>query len=225
MSAGARPMVMLLSGGMDSATALSWARTEGFVPVALSFRYGQRHDAELEAARRLAQKTDCELIEMNLDLGRFGASALTDPGIAVPEGPEEGIPVTYVPARNIVFLSVALALAEARGIHDLCIGVNAVDYSGYPDCRREFITAFENMANRGTREGIEGRSFRVHAPLIDWTKEKIIRVGTRLGIDYSMTVSCYRADSRGWACGTCEACRLRRQGFEKAGIEDPTLYV
>ena len=224
MSGDARPAVVLLSGGMDSATVLSWARVEGFVPTALSFRYGQRHSAELQAARRLAREAGCELVEMDLDLGRFGASALTDTGIAVPEGPDDGIPVTYVPARNIVFLSIALALAEARGIHDLCIGVNAIDYSGYPDCRQEFITAFENAANLATRDGVEGRPFRIHTPLIGWTKSEIIQAGMRLGVDYSMTVSCYQADSEGRACGTCEACRLRREGFETAQIPDSTRY-
>ena len=224
MSADARPAVVLLSGGMDSATVLYWARAEGFAPTALSFRYGQRHGAESQAARRLAREAGCELVEMDLDLAQFGASALTDPEIAVPEGPDDGIPVTYVPARNTVFLSIALALAEARGIHDLCIGVNAIDYSGYPDCRGEFIEAFEKTANLATRDGVEGRRFRIHAPLIDRTKAEIIRAGTRLGVDYSMTVSCYQADSGGRACAACEACRLRREGFEAAGIEDPTRY-
>lgn len=224
MSGDARPAVVLLSGGMDSATVLYWARAEGFVPAALSFRYGQRHRAELLAARRLAREVNCELVEMDLDLAKFGASALTDPEIAVPEGPGDGIPVTYVPARNTVFLSVALALAEARGIHDICIGVNAVDYSGYPDCRGEFISAFEKTANLATRDGVEGRPFRIHAPLIDWSKAEIIRAGLQLGVGYAMTVSCYRADSEGRACGVCEACRLRREGFEAAGVEDPTRY-
>lgn len=224
MSGDARSAVVLLSGGMDSATVLYWARAEEFVPTALSFRYGQRHSAELQAAQRLAREVNCELVEMDLDLAKFGASALTDPEIAVPEGPDDGIPVTYVPARNTVFLSIALALAEARGIHDICIGVNAVDYSGYPDCRGEFISAFEKTANLATRDGVEGRPFRIHTPLIDWTKAEIIRAGMQLGVDYAMTVSCYRADSEGRACGTCEACRLRREGFEAAGVEDPTRY-
>ena len=224
MSGDARPAVVLLSGGMDSATVLYWARAEGFVPTALSFCYGQRHSAELQAARRLAREVNCELVEMGLDLAKFGASALTDPEIAVPEGPDDGIPVTYVPARNTVFLSIALALAEARSIHDICIGVNAIDYSGYPDCRGEFISAFEKTANLATRDGVEGRPFRIHTPLIDWTKAEIIRTGMQLGVDYAMTVSCYRADSEGRACGVCEACRLRREGFEVAGVEDPTRY-
>ena len=224
MSGGAKPAVVLLSGGMDSATVLYWARAEGFAPTALSVHYGQRHGAELQAARHLAQEVECELVEMELDLARFGASALTDPEIAVPEGPDDGIPATYVPARNTVFLSIALALAEAREIHDICIGVNAIDYSGYPDCRGEFIEAFEKTANLATRDGVEGRPFRIHTPLIDWSKAEIIRAGMRLGVDYSMTVSCYRADSEGRACGSCEACRLRREGFEAAGVRDSTRY-
>ena len=224
MSGDARPAVVLLSGGMDSATVLYWARAEGFVPTALSVCYGQRHEVELQAARRLARETECELVEMDLDLARFGASALTDPEIAVPQGPSDEIPVTYVPARNTVFLSIALALAEARSIHDICIGVNAIDYSGYPDCRGEFIAAFEKVANLATRDGVEGCPFCIHAPLIDWTKAEIIHAGMRLGVDYSMTVSCYQADSAGRACGACEACRLRREGFESAGVEDPTRY-
>ena len=224
MSGDARLAVVLLSGGMDSATVLYWARAEGFVPTALSIHYGQRHGAELQAARRLVREVECELVEMEVDLACFGASALTDPDIAVPEEPDDGIPVTYVPARNTVFLSIALALAEARGIHDICVGVNAVDYSGYPDCRREFISAFEKTANLATRDGVEGRPFRIHAPLIDWGKADIIRAGLRLGVDYSLTVSCYRADTKGRACGSCEACRLRREGFRGAGVEDATRY-
>lgn len=224
MSGNARPAVVLLSGGMDSATVLYWACAEGFTPTALSFNYGQRHSAELQAARRLAREVNCELVEMDLDLATFGASALTDPEIAVPEGPDDGIPATYVPARNTVFLSVALALAEARGVHDIYIGVNAIDYSGYPDCRGEFISAFEKMANLATRDGVEDRPFRIHTPLIDWTKAEIIRAGVRLGVDYAMTVSCYRADSEGRACGICEACRLRREGFQAAEIKDSTCY-
>ena len=224
MSADARTAVVLLSGGMDSATVLYWARAEGFTPIALGFHYGQRHGAELRAARELAQAAECEFVEMALDLGRFGASALTDTDIAVPCTPGDGIPVTYVPARNTVFLSVALALAEARGIHDLCIGVNAVDYSGYPDCRREFIEAFETLANRATREGVEGRPFRVHAPLLEMNKAEIIQTGMRLGVDYARTVSCYQADAEGRACGSCEACRLRRAGFAASGVADVTRY-
>ena len=222
---GANACVVLLSGGMDSATALAWVSRRGMVPVALSFCYGQRHQAELQAARKLAQIAGCEHVEMELALDQFGASALTDPSIAVPQEPSEGIPCTYVPARNTVFLSLALALAEARGIHDLCIGVNAVDYSGYPDCRGEFIEAFETMANLATREGVEGRSFRIHAPLLDYSKEEIIRAGIEMGVDYAVTVSCYQADPEGRACGHCDACRLRRDGFAKAHLEDVTRYV
>ncbi len=224
MSADAKPLVLLLSGGLDSATALGWARAEGWQPIAISFRYGQRHGAELQAAERIAKQAGCEHQVIDLDLGRFGQSALTDAAIDVPEQPGEGIPVTYVPARNTVFLAFALAFAEARGIHDLCIGVNAVDYSGYPDCRPAFIEAFETMANLATREGVEGRPFRVHAPLIDWSKAQIIRAGMQWDVDYALTVSCYQADQEGRACGQCDACRLRREGFEQAGVPDPTRY-
>ena len=224
MSAAADGAVVLLSGGLDSATALAWARAEGYAPVALSFDYGQRHAAELRAAARLAAAAGCEHVVFPLDLGRFGASALTDDAIAVPEGPAEGIPATYVPARNTVFLSVALALAEARGIRDLCLGVNAIDYSGYPDCRGEFLEAFARLAALGTKAGAEGRDFRIHAPLLELSKAEIIRLGARLGVDYAATVSCYRADADGRACGRCEACRLRREGFAAAGMADPTRY-
>ena len=224
MSAGADGAVVLLSGGLDSATALAWARAGGYAPVALSFDYGQRHAAELRAAARLAAAAGCEHVVFPLDLGRFGGSALTDAAIAVPEGPEAGIPATYVPARNTVFLAVALALAEARGIRDLCLGVNAVDYSGYPDCRGEFLAAFARLAALGTKAGTEGRDFRIHAPLLELSKAEIIRLGARLGVDYAETVSCYRADADGRACGRCEACRLRREGFAAAGMADPTRY-
>ena len=224
MSRAADGAVVLLSGGLDSATALAWARAEGYAPVALSFDYGQRHAAELRAAARLAAAAGCEHVVFPLDLGRFGASALTDDAIAVPEGPAKGIPATYVPARNTVFLAVALALAEARGIRDLCLGVNAVDYSGYPDCRGEFLEAFARLAALGTKAGAEGRDFRIHAPLLELSKAEIIRLGARLGVDYAATVSCYRADADGRACGRCEACRLRREGFAAAGIADPTRY-
>ena len=224
MSAAADGAVVLLSGGLDSATALAWARAEGYAPVALSFDYGQRHAAELRAAVRLAAAAGCEHVAFPLDLGRFGASALTDDAIAVPEGPAEGIPATYVPARNTVFLAVALALAEARGIRDLCLGVNAVDYSGYPDCRGEFLEAFARLAALGTKAGAEGRGARIHAPLLELSKAEIIRLGARLGVDYAATVSCYRADADGRACGRCEACRLRREGFAAAGMADPTRY-
>ena len=224
MSAAADGAVVLLSGGLDSATALAWARAEGYAPVALSFDYGQRHAAELRAAARLAAAAGCEHVVFPLDLGRFGASALTDDAIAVPEGPAAGIPATYVPARNTVFLAVALALAEARSIRDLCLGVNAVDYSGYPDCRGEFLEAFARLAALGTKAGAEGRDFRIHAPLLELSKAEIIRLGARLGVDYAATVSCYRADADGRACGRCEACRLRREGFAAAGMTDPTRY-
>ena len=224
MSAAADGAVALLSGGLDSATVLAWAQAEGYAPVALSFDYGQRHAAELRAAARLAAAAGCEHVVFPLDLGRFGASALTDRAIDVPEGPAAGIPATYVPARNTVFLSVALALAEARGIRDLCLGVNAVDYSGYPDCRGEFLEAFARLAELGTRAGVEGRGFRIHAPLLELSKAEIIRLGARLGVDYASTVSCYRADEDGRACGRCEACRLRREGFAAAGVADPTRY-
>ena len=218
------PTVVLLSGGMDSGTVLAWARAQGFSPMALSVQYGQRHKAELHAARELAQAAGCELVEFALDLAAFKGSALTDPQLTVPEGPDKGIPITYVPARNTVLLSIALALAESRGIHDLCLGVNAVDYSGYPDCRGEFIRAYEQMANLATREGIEGRRFRIHTPLLDLSKADIIREGIRLGVDFSRTVSCYQADDQGRACGRCEACRLRREGFEQAEVPDSTRY-
>ena len=224
MSAAADGAVVLLSGGLDSATVLAWARAEGYAPVALSFDYGQRHAAELRAAARLAAAAGCEHVAFPLDLGRFGASALTDAAIGVPEGPAAGIPATYVPARNTVFLSVALALAEARGIRDLCLGVNAVDYSGYPDCRGEFLAAFARLAELGTKAGAEGRGFRIHAPLLELSKAEIIRLGARLGVDYAPTVSCYRADGGGRACGRCESCRLRREGFAAAGVADPTRY-
>ena len=224
MSRAADGAVVLLSGGLDSATALAWARAEGYAPVALSFDYGQRHAAELRAAARLAAAAGCEHVVFPLDLGRFGGSALTDDAIDVPEAPTAGIPATYVPARNTVFLAVALALAEARGIRDLCLGVNAVDYSGYPDCRGEFLAAFARLAELGTKAGTEGRGCRIHAPLLELSKAEIIRLGERLGVDYAATVSCYRADADGRACGRCEACRLRREGFAAAGIADPTRY-
>ena len=224
MSRAADGAVVLLSGGLDSATALAWTRAEGYAPVALSFDYGQRHTAELRAAVRLATAAGCEHVVFPLDLGRFGGSALTDEAIDVPEGPTAGIPATYVPARNTVFLAVALALAEARGIRDLCLGVNAVDYSGYPDCRGEFLAAFARLAELGTKAGTEGRGYRIHAPLLELSKAEIIRLGARLGVDYAETVSCYRADADGRACGRCEACRLRREGFAAAEMADPTRY-
>ncbi len=228
---GARAAILLLSGGLDSATCGAMARRAGFTLHALSFRYGQRHAAELAAAARVAAHLGvAEHLVIDIDLAAFGGSALTDPAIAVPKGrqPQEmasGIPVTYVPARNTVFLAHALALAEVRGIGDIFIGVNAVDFSGYPDCRPDFIGAFEKTANLATRMGREHPgSIRIHTPLIAMTKAEIIRTGTELGIDYGLTVSCYEADEEGRACGACDACILRREGFAVAGLPDPTRY-
>lgn len=220
------PAVILLSGGLDSATVLAIARQHGYACHALSVDYGQRHDAELEAARRVAHSLGAiEHRIIQLGLGQFGGSALTDAAIAVPEHPTEGIPVTYVPARNTVMLSLALAWAEVLNARDIFIGVNAVDYSGYPDCRPEFISAFEHLANLATKAGVEGKRLRVHAPLQHLSKSEIIRLGQDLGVDYSQTVSCYQADVMGRACGRCDACRLRRAGFEQAGLSDPTKYM
>ncbi|NIR60849.1 MAG: 7-cyano-7-deazaguanine synthase QueC [Gammaproteobacteria bacterium] len=222
---GARRAVVLLSGGLDSATTLAVARDQGFACHALSFAYGQRHAAELETAARIARALGAvEHRTIALDLGSMGGSALTDPAIAVPESPGTGIPVTYVPARNTLFLAYALGWAEVLEAHDIFIGVNAVDYSGYPDCRPEFVRAFERLANLATRAGVEGHGFRIRAPLIDLSKAEIIRRGTALGVDLGLTVSCYQADAEGRACGACEACRLRRAGFEAAGVLDPTRY-
>jgi 7-cyano-7-deazaguanine synthase len=220
-----RPAVVLLSGGLDSATVLAIARNQGFACHALSMAYGQRHVAELNAAARVASAlgaVDHKVISIGLDA--FGGSALTDPTIQVPEQMGEGIPVTYVPARNTVFLSLALGWAEVLGAQDIFIGVNAVDYSGYPDCRPEFIRGFEQLAALATKAGVEGQGFRIHTPLIDLTKAQIIREGIRLGLDYGMTVSCYQADSEGRACGVCDSCRLRAKGFTDAGVDDPTRY-
>ncbi len=220
-----RKAVVLLSGGLDSATTLALAREEGFQCYALSLDYGQRHHAELEAAKRVAATTGVvEHKVIPLDLGAFGGSALTDMDIAVPEQGGEGIPVTYVPARNTIFLSLALGWAEVIGAWDLFIGVNAVDYSGYPDCRPEYIEAFQRLCRLATRAGVEGGAFRVRAPLIALSKAEIIRTGARLGVDYGLTVSCYAADVAGRACGKCDSCRLRRQGFSEAGVVDPTAY-
>ena len=226
MSKRAAPAVVLLSGGLDSATCLAVARADGFRCHALSFDYGQRHAAELSAAARVAMVLGAVGHRvMRIDLAAFGGSALTDPQLVVPEAPTAGIPITYVPARNTVFLALALAWSEVLGAKDIYIGVNAVDYSGYPDCRPGFIAAFEAMANVATRAGVEGTArLRVRAPLIDSSKAEIIRRGTALGVDYSLTVSCYQADDSGAACGRCDACRLRRAGFEVAGIVDPTRY-
>ena len=217
--------VVLLSGGLDSITALALAQEQGFDCYALSLDYGQRHNAELAAAQRLAEAAGVnEHKVIRLGLGDVGGSALTDDAIDVPDHASNGIPVTYVPARNTVFLSLALGWAEVLGAWDLFIGVNAVDYSGYPDCRPEFIAAFERLANLATRGGVEGGRFTIHAPLINLSKAEIIREGVRLGIDYANTVSCYSADSEGRGCGVCDACRLRAEGFRGAGIADPTRY-
>ena len=220
-----RKAVVLVSGGLDSATVLASARAEGYECYALSFDYGQRHQAELKAAERVATSLEAVAHKTaKIDLRAIGGSALTDSKIDVPEEMEEGIPVTYVPARNLLFLSFALGWAEVLGAKDLFIGVNAVDYSGYPDCRPEFIESFQQTANLATKAGIEGDDFTVHTPLIDLTKAEIIQQGTALGVDYSQTVSCYQADDQGAACGSCDSCRLRRAGFEEANIVDPTQY-
>lgn len=226
MSADAKPAVVLVSGGLDSATCLAIARDEGFRCHALSFDYGQRHAAELQAAACVAASLGAaEHRVMRIDLAAFGGSALTDPHLAIPEGPTAGIPITYVPARNTVFLALALAWSEVLGAQDIFIGVNAIDYSGYPDCRPGFIAAFEAMARLATRAGVEGSTtLRLRTPLIDSSKADIIRRGSALGVDYSLTVSCYQADDSGAACGRCDSCRLRRAGFEAAGLPDPTRY-
>ena len=221
-----KPAVILLSGGLDSATVLAIAREAGYACHALSLDYGQRHTAELGAAARVAKSLGAvEHRVIRLGLGDIGGSALTDDSIAVPESPTEGIPVTYVPARNTVMLALALAWAEVLGARDIFIGVNAVDYSGYPDCRPEFIAAFEQMANLATKTGVEGARLRIHAPLQHLSKAEIIRRGIELGVDYAQTVSCYQATTEGLACGRCDACRLRREGFLAAGIADPTRYT
>jgi len=226
MTASHPPAVVLVSGGLDSATCLAIARAEGFRCHSLSFAYGQRHGAELAAAARVARSLGAEQHRvMHIDLAAFGGSALTDTSIAVPEQATAGIPVTYVPARNTVFLSLALAWAEVLGASDIFIGVNAVDYSGYPDCRPEFIEAFERMANLATRAGVEGAArIRIRTPLIDLSKGEIIGRGIGLGVDFADTVSCYQAAEDGAACGRCDSCRLRREGFRAAGVPDPTRY-
>ena len=218
--------VVLLSGGLDSTTVLAIARDQGFECHTVSFDYGQRHQAELNASRQVSAvlgARDHKLLK--LDLRDIGGSALTDDGIDVPEQIEEGIPVTYVPARNTVFLSLALGWAEVLGARDIFIGANDVDYSGYPDCRPEYLQAFEAMANLATKAGVEGDHFHIRAPLLRLTKSEIVQEGDRLGVDYGMTVSCYQADDDGRACGVCDSCRYRRKGFEEAGINDPTRYV
>lgn len=225
MVAETRHAVVLLSGGLDSATVLAMARDQGYACHALSFRYGQRHSAELAAAERVAAAEGAlEHKTVDLDLSSIGGSALTDASIEVPTTPTEGIPVTYVPARNTVFLAVALGWAEVLGARDIFIGVNAVDYSGYPDCRPEFIRAFETMANLATKAGVEGAHVHIRTPLIDLTKAEIVQRGTALGVDYALTVSCYAADREGRACGRCDSCRLRAKGFADAGLDDPTRY-
>jgi 7-cyano-7-deazaguanine synthase len=217
--------VVLLSGGLDSATTLAQAGGEGYACYALSVDYGQRHHSELAAAGRVAKSLGAaEWRVINVDLTGFGGSALTDMNIAVPELPGSGIPLTYVPARNTIMLSLALAWAEVLDARDIFIGVNAVDYSGYPDCRPEYIEAFERMANLATKAAAEGRRLTLHAPLLTLSKAEIVRAGTALNVDYSLTVSCYQADEEGRACGVCDSCRLRRAGFEAAGINDPTRY-
>jgi 7-cyano-7-deazaguanine synthase len=221
--------VVLLSGGLDSATTAAIARHEGFALHALSFRYGQRCEVELDAARRVAEALGCvEHTIIPINLGAFGGSALTAHDIAVPkdqpqDDPAGGIPITYVPARNTIFLSYALAYAETRGIRDLFIGANAVDYSGYPDCRPEFLQAFEQLANLATKMGVEGETITIHAPLIDLTKAQIIQRGLELGVDYGMTMSCYDPDDAGRACGRCDSCLLRAAGFKAAGAVDPAV--
>jgi 7-cyano-7-deazaguanine synthase len=218
--------VILVSGGLDSTTVLAMARARGYACYTLSFDYGQRHRSELLAAERVsAALGDVEHKVVKLNLDSIGGSALTDTDIAVPEEETEGIPVTYVPARNTVFLSIALGWAEVLDARDIFIGVNAVDYSGYPDCRPEYIAAFEAMANLATKAGVEGRNIRIHTPLMDLGKDDIIRAGQALGVDYSLTVSCYQATDEGVACGKCDSCRLRRQGFADAGVADPTRYT
>lgn len=218
--------IILLSGGLDSATTLAIARSQQYECYALSIDYGQRHESELTAAQAVAYSLDVRQHQViKIDLAAFGGSALTDPSVAVPtKGEEAAIPVTYVPARNTVMLSLALAWAETLGSQDIFIGVNAIDYSGYPDCRPEYIEAFEKMANLATKAAIEGNKVAVHAPLINLSKQEIIHKGMSLGVNYSLTVSCYQADEAGLACGVCDACRIRRAGFDKAGIPDPTEY-
>ena len=225
MSARSRPAVVLLSGGLDSATVLAIARDEGWACHALSVDYGQRHRIELEAARRVARALGAvEHRIVQIDLGVFGGSALTDRSIAVPTAPSEGIPVTYVPARNTIFLALALAHAEVTASEAIFTGANAVDYSGYPDCRPEFLAAFERLANVATKRAVEGAPIAIEAPILRLTKAEIIARGVALGVDYAATVSCYNADAAGRACGACDSCRFRRAGFETAGVADPTRY-
>jgi 7-cyano-7-deazaguanine synthase len=218
--------VVLLSGGLDSATVLALARERGLECYALSVSYGQRHAVELNAAAAVAGSLGArEHRVMRVDLADIGGSALTDRSIEVPTTPSAGIPITYVPARNTMMLSLALGWAEVLDAREIHVGVNAIDYSGYPDCRPEFIAAFEKLAALGTKAGVEGRALSIKAPLIHMTKAQIVREGTRLGVDYSLTVSCYQADAEGRACGLCDSCRLRREGFDSAGLSDPTRYA
>jgi 7-cyano-7-deazaguanine synthase len=224
VSAG--PAVVLLSGGLDSATVLALAAASGYRCHALSVRYGQRHYAELDAAKRIAVALGAvEHRIMSVDLAGIGGSALTDPSIAVPEAPAPGIPITYVPARNTLLLALALGWAEVLGAEDIFVGVNAVDYSGYPDCRPEFIEGFERLARLATKAGVGGASLTIHAPLVRMSKADIIKTGLRLGVDFASTISCYQADSAGRACGKCDSCRLRSAGFHDAGVPDPTHYA
>ncbi len=224
-----QPAIVLLSGGLDSATTLAIAQRDGFAPLCLAFDYGQRHKAELEAGARVAASFGAELRTVTLDPSCFRGSALTGGGAVPKDRPESaiasGIPDTYVPARNLVFLSMALGAGESIGARDIFIGVNAVDYSGYPDCRPEFISAFEETANLATRAGAQGESFRIHTPLLHLGKARIIQLGTELGVDYALTSSCYDPDAQGLACGRCDSCALRRKGFDEAGVIDPTRYA
>ncbi len=225
MGARRKNAVVLLSGGLDSATVLAIARNEGYHCYALSVDYGQRHHAELAAAHRVARALGvAQHRVLHIDLTAFGGSALTDMAIAVPEAPTEGIPLTYVPARNTIMLALSLAWAEVLQAQDIFIGVNAVDYSGYPDCRPEYIAAYERMANLATKAAVEGAPLKIHTPLMELSKADIIRRGTELGVDYALTVSCYQADADGRACGVCDSCRLRRAGFLAANVPDPTRY-
>ena len=218
--------VILLSGGLDSATVLAIAKSEGYDCYTISFDYGQRHRAELSASALLSKQLGAITHKViNIDLTAIGGSALTDSSIDVPHEHHEGIPVTYVPARNTVFMSIALGWAEVLEAEAIFVGVNAVDYSGYPDCRPDYIAAFEKMANLATKSGVEGHPLKIATPLIDLSKQDIVRRGIELGVDYSLTVSCYQADEMGRACGECDSCRFRRQGFEQAGIKDPTRYA
>ncbi len=218
--------VVLVSGGLDSATVLAMAIAEGYECYALAFDYGQRHRAELDASQNISTALGCKAHKVvTLDLRAIGGSALTDDSIDVPEEESDGIPVTYVPARNTVFLSLALGWAEVLGANSIHIGVNAVDYSGYPDCRPEFIAAFEAVANLATQVGVEGQQMRIHTPLMSLSKAEIITRGLALGVDYAQTVSCYQASDKGLACGVCDSCRLRTEGFSAAGVADPTKYA